>query len=117
SRSARAVCNTRASRAHPASSVASIKIRIASSLIVPPISITQLGDQALHVVLSRAMGADMADFRLKNGLVHVYTGDGKGKTSAALGVALRMLGWGARVCMVQFVKGYADIGEAHFARD
>ncbi len=53
----------------------------------------------------------------ERGLVHVYTGDGKGKTTAALGLAARILGWGGRVCMVQFIKGYADIGEAHFAND
>jgi cob(I)alamin adenosyltransferase len=57
----------------------------------------------------------MADFKLKTGLVHVYTGDGKGKTTAALGVALRVLGWGGRACMIQFIKGYARIGEAQFA--
>ena len=51
------------------------------------------------------------------GLVHVYTGDGKGKTTAALGLALRMLGWGGAVCMVQFIKGYAEIGERKFAAD
>ncbi|MHB8779940.1 MAG: cob(I)yrinic acid a,c-diamide adenosyltransferase [Candidatus Geothermincolia bacterium] len=39
------------------------------------------------------------------GLLQVYTGDGKGKTTAALGLALRVLGHGGQVFMVQFMKG------------
>jgi cob(I)alamin adenosyltransferase len=39
------------------------------------------------------------------GYVHVYTGDGKGKTTAALGLALRGIGAGLRVFFAQFVKG------------
>lgn len=43
--------------------------------------------------------------RLKKGLVQVYTGNGKGKTTAALGQALRSVGRGLKVCMIQFLKG------------
>lgn len=40
------------------------------------------------------------------GLIIVYTGDGKGKTTAALGMALRTIGWGGKVLVYQFVKAW-----------
>ncbi len=43
--------------------------------------------------------------REKRGLIIVYTGDGKGKTTAALGLALRAVGAGLKVRMLQFIKG------------
>lgn len=47
----------------------------------------------------------------ERGLVMVYTGKGKGKTTAALGVALRACGYKKRTCMVQFIKGSWHYGE------
>ena len=46
-----------------------------------------------------------------NGLIIVHTGDGKGKTTAALGLALRAFGAGLKVLILQFIKGKKDSGE------
>lgn len=53
--------------------------------------------------------------RLEKGLIQVYTGNGKGKTSAALGLALRAVGRGLKVYVIQFIKGGFDYGELHVA--
>ena len=45
------------------------------------------------------------------GLIQVYTGDGKGKTTAALGLALRAWGKGWKIAVVQFMKDDPDYGE------
>lgn len=47
----------------------------------------------------------------KKGLVVVLTGDGKGKTTSALGMALRATGHGLRICIIQFMKGDIYAGE------
>jgi len=49
--------------------------------------------------------------RTRRGLVEIYTGDGKGKTTAALGTAIRALGHGHKVYIVFFLKGDYPYGE------
>ncbi len=48
------------------------------------------------------------------GLILVHTGNGKGKSSSAFGVAIRALGWGQTVGVVQFIKGTWITGEREF---
>ena len=57
----------------------------------------------------------MADAAASPGLLVVYTGHGKGKTTAALGMVFRALGRGLRVTVVQFIKGKWKTGERAFA--
>jgi len=49
--------------------------------------------------------AEVADKKIEKGLLIVHTGTGKGKSTAAFGLALRMLGRGKRIGVVQFIKG------------
>lgn len=58
----------------------------------------------------------MADKTREHGLVHVYLGSGKGKTTAALGIAMRSIGHGQSVLLIQFFKDRKDTGETRIAR-
>ena len=58
------------------------------------------------------MGNPMSEL----GLMQVYTGEGKGKTTAALGLALRAWGHGMRVCVIQFMKKGDEYGEVEALR-
>jgi len=53
---------------------------------------------------------------MKKGLNFVYTGNGKGKTTAALGQAFRAMGYNYKICVIQFIKGSWKYGEL-FAKE
>jgi cob(I)alamin adenosyltransferase len=57
--------------------------------------------------------AEVADKKIEKGLLIVHTGTGKGKSTAAFGLALRMLGRGKRIGVVQFIKGAWHSAERH----
>ena len=57
----------------------------------------------------------LKDYKTKDSVTIVYTGDGKGKTTAALGLMVRALGSGFRVAFIQFIKNW-DVGEHQFIK-
>ncbi|HKK02050.1 MAG TPA: cob(I)yrinic acid a,c-diamide adenosyltransferase [Desulfuromonadales bacterium] len=59
---------------------------------------------------------EQSEHGLPQGLVQVYTGNGKGKTTASLGLALRAVGHGLKVRILQFMKGSTVYGELETAR-
>ena len=61
--------------------------------------------------MARESSKTLPDKTSTRGMVEIFTGDGKGKTSAALGVALRALGHGLKVHIVFFMKGDFPYGE------
>jgi cob(I)alamin adenosyltransferase len=60
-------------------------------------------------------GGLMAGSDNRKGLIMIHTGNGKGKTTAALGLAMRALGHGFPVCIIQFIKGSWKYGELQSA--
>lgn len=52
----------------------------------------------------------------RQGLIVVNTGEGKGKSSSAFGMAFRAAGWGMKVCVIQFIKGQWQTGEQKAAQ-
>jgi len=65
----------------------------------------------LGVSLAKKASASSSSPPLRRGLVQIFTGDGKGKTSAAIGAAVRALGHGLRVYIGFFMKGDYPSGE------
>jgi len=66
--------------------------------------------------LLRISSFDIMRNNKTKGLVIVYTGDGKGKTTAALGMALRSAGHGKKTLIVQFIKSFQNYGELKFVK-
>lgn len=52
----------------------------------------------------------------RHGLVLVNTGNGKGKSSSAIGMVFRAAGWGMKICVIQFIKGQWQTGEQKAAQ-
>lgn len=63
------------------------------------------------VRLKASVDRRIEEAQQEKGLLIVYTGAGKGKTTAALGMALRCIGHGLKVAVVQFIKGVIDTAE------
>jgi cob(I)alamin adenosyltransferase len=64
--------------------------------------------------LAEARAKMQARRTLERGLLIVHTGNGKGKSSSAFGMAIRSIGWGLKVAILQYVKGKWETGERNF---
>ncbi len=77
---------------------------------------TETDHQARMQRLKSSVDRRIAAAQDEKGLLVVHTGAGKGKTTAALGMALRCLGHGMKVAIVQFIKGAIDTAEERILR-
>ncbi|HBP86548.1 MAG: cob(I)yrinic acid a,c-diamide adenosyltransferase [Nitrospira sp.] len=73
--------------------------------------------QARMQRLKTSVDRRIAEAQEEKGLLIVYTGAGKGKTTAALGMAIRCLGHGMNVAVVQFIKGAIDTAEERILKN
>jgi len=77
---------------------------------------TDTDHQARMERLKSSVDRRIAAAQEEKGLLVVHTGAGKGKTTAALGMAIRCLGHGMKVAIVQFIKGAIDTAEERILR-
>jgi cob(I)alamin adenosyltransferase len=77
---------------------------------------TETEHQARMERLKSSVDRRIAAAQDEKGLLVVHTGAGKGKTTAALGMAIRCLGHGMKVAVVQFIKGAIDTAEERILR-
>ncbi len=59
----------------------------------------------------RQVSKETKETRKKDGLILIFTGHGKGKTTAAIGITMRAVGHGFKTCFIQFIKGSWKYGE------